>query len=168
MNSPQPAPVSSACGRSPLRRQLHQLGVFFAGAGFLAASIAVSRRAVIRRRLEVLPAFHTSNQHAPLADASDRFGLATQALGLATLNVCSFGIFLTGGIAWAFDLCSVAELRHRTQEALRRPAASLDPEAEREMEEAMASLLQKFGLDATLPDKPADRRPGDDVSTNKS
>ncbi|RDA91444.1 hypothetical protein CP533_6278 [Ophiocordyceps camponoti-saundersi (nom. inval.)] len=151
---------------APLRRQLHQLGLFVAGAGFLAASVAVSRRAVLRRRFEALPAFHTCNRSAPAADASDRFGLATQALGLATLNVCSFGVMLTGGIAWSFDLCSVAELRFRTQEVLRRSNANVDPEAEREMEEAMASLLQKFGWDTAVTDKPVSST-GDHVSTDK-
>ncbi|PHH74364.1 hypothetical protein CDD80_3125 [Ophiocordyceps camponoti-rufipedis] len=167
MPPPTPSSPLPYSNYTPFRRQLHQLGLFFAGAGFLAASIAVSRRAVLRRQLEALPGFHTSNRHAPPADASDRLGLAAQALGLATLNVCSFGILLTGGIAWAFDLCSVAELRHRTQEALRRPIASIDPDAEREMEEAMVSLMRKFGLDASLPDEPADTRRGDDPSTNK-
>ncbi|RCI13914.1 hypothetical protein L249_8227 [Ophiocordyceps polyrhachis-furcata BCC 54312] len=152
---------------APLRRQLHQLGLFLAGAGFLAASVAVSRRAVVRRRLEALPAFHTCNRSSPAADASDRFGLATQALGLATLNVGSFGVLLTGGIAWGFDLCSVAELRFRTQQVLRRSAANVDPEAEREMEEAMASLLHKFGLDAAGADKSAASGAEDHVSTDK-
>ncbi|RDA89027.1 hypothetical protein CP532_0629 [Ophiocordyceps camponoti-leonardi (nom. inval.)] len=165
MDDPPEPPVTFQY--SPLRRQLHQLGLFLAGAGFLAASVAVSRRAVLRRRLEALPAFHTCNRssHAA-ADASDRFGLATQALGLATLNVCSFGVLLTGGIAWGFDLCSVAELRFRTQQVLRRSAANVDPEAEREMEEAMASLLQKFGFEPAVDDKSASGTE-DHVSTDK-
>ncbi|PHH86208.1 hypothetical protein CDD83_10578 [Cordyceps sp. RAO-2017] len=159
--SPSPAPPSSSSDRStggysPLGRHARQLGLFVAGASLFAASIAVSRRSVLRRRREALPAFHTSNRQAAGAvDASDRLLLATQALGLATLNVLGFGIFLTGGIAWGFDLCSVAELRRRTQAAIRRPSSGQDPEAEREMERMMASLLQRLGMDATPPAKPA-------------
>lgn len=144
---------SSTSAYSPFTRQLRQMGLFFAGATFLAASVAVSRRSVLRRRLESLPAFHTSNRHATAFDGTDRIGLATQALGLATLNVMSFGVLLTGGIGWGFDLCSVAELRQRTQAALQRPG-SMDPEAEKEMEEMMKSLLERLGMDATPPARP--------------
>ncbi|KJZ79312.1 hypothetical protein HIM_01463 [Hirsutella minnesotensis 3608] len=146
------APAARTREYSPLMRQVRQFGLFMAGASFMAASVAVSRRSVIRRRLEAMPAFHTSNRHAPGVDAADRVSMATQALGLATLNVVSFGVLLTGGIAWGFDLCSVAELRHRTQAALRRPG-NMDPEAEKEMEDMMKSLLEKLGMDASLPEK---------------
>ncbi|KAM4064868.1 hypothetical protein HRG_004779 [Hirsutella rhossiliensis] len=158
--------TSSTSAYSPLARQLRQMGLFVAGATFLAASVAVSRRSVLRRRLDSLPAFHTSNRRVPVFDGSDRIGLAAQALGLATLNVMSFGVLLTGGIGWGFDLCSVAELRQRTQAALQRPG-SMDPEAEREMEEMMKSLLDKLGMDATPPEKPPTSGAGGDVPPKK-
>ncbi|UNI24381.1 hypothetical protein JDV02_010132 [Purpureocillium takamizusanense] len=162
-SSPQPSrpdapaaaaspPTSSTASYSPLMRQVREFGLFFAGASFLAASIAVSRRSVLRRRFDTLPPFHTSNRHTKPFDGSDRVALATQALGLATLNVMSFGIMLTGGISWAFDLCSVEELRERTQAVVRRPG-KFDPEAEKEMEDMMKSLLDKLGMDSTLPEK---------------
>ncbi|ODA78570.1 hypothetical protein RJ55_05952 [Drechmeria coniospora] len=158
--------TSSTASYSPATRRLHQLGLFFAGASFLAASIAVARRSVIRRKIEALPAFHTSNRLAFKPghgdDGADRVLLASHALGLATLNVMSFGVMLTGGIAWGWDLCSVAELRERTQAALQRPGNE-DPEAEREMEEMMKSLLEKLGMDATLPEKPG--KPAEDQAS---
>jgi len=149
-SEPQPSPTSSTASYSPLMRQVREFGLFFAGASFLAASIAVSRRSVLRRRFDTLPPFHTSNRYTKPFDGSDRVSLATQALGLATLNVMSFGIMLTGGISWAFDLCSV---RQRTQAVLQRPG-NVDPEAEKEMEDMMRSLLDKLGMDSTPPEKP--------------
>lgn len=153
-SEPQPSPTSSTASYSPLMRQVREFGLFFAGASFLAASIAVSRRSVLRRRFDTLPPFHTSNRYTKPFDGSDRVSLATQALGLATLNVMSFGIMLTGGISWAFDLCSVEELRQRTQAVLQRPG-NVDPEAEKEMEDMMRSLLDKLGMDSTPPEKPS-------------
>ncbi|PNY26256.1 Uncharacterized protein TCAP_03813 [Tolypocladium capitatum] len=161
------ASSSATASYSPFTRQLHQLGLLLAGASFMAASVAVSRRSVIRRRIEAIPAFHTSNRMASRFDGTDRVGLATAALGLATLNVMSFGVLLTGGIAWAFDLCSVAELRERTQAAMRRPPANLDPAAEKEMEDMMRSLLDRLGMDSTPPEKPAAERANDEAPPNK-
>lgn len=140
------SPGSAAPSASPGRRQLRQLGLFFAGASFMAASVAVARRSVLRRRLESLPAFHTSNRLVPKPDASDRQTLALHALGLATLNVLSFGVLLVGGISWAFDLYSVDELRRRTQ-AITRRSVHVSPEEEREAEEMLRSWLARFGLD---------------------
>lgn len=123
------------------------------GAGFMAASVAVARRAVLRRQREALPLFFQgwSARPARQLDGADRSALAAQAFGLATLNVASFGVLMTGGIAWAFDLCSVHELRERTQAALRRPAGEglLNQEDEEEMEKMMDSLLQKLGMDVS-------------------
>lgn len=157
--SPPRAAAAATASYSPFTRKLHQLGLFFAGAAFMAASVAVSRRSVIRRRLETVPAFHTSNRAPARFDGADRVGLAAAALGLATLNVASFGVLLTGGIAWGFDLCSVAELRERTQAALRRPGnyRDADPAAEKELEDMMKTLLERLGMDATPPERPAER-----------
>lgn len=71
--------------------------------------------------------------------------MAVQALGLATLNVMSFGILLTGGLSYSFDLCNMGELRARTQAALRRPGNFSD-EDEKEMEKMMGSILDKLGM----------------------
>ncbi|KAG5931179.1 hypothetical protein E4U53_001901 [Claviceps sorghi] len=141
------APPSSL---TPRQRQARQLGLLFAGAGFMAASIAVARRSVLRRQLESFPKFYSSNRVVPRVDAGDRSLMAVQALGLATLNVASFGILLTGGIAWAFDLCDVRELRARTQSALRRPG-TFSEEDEKEMEQMMGSILDKLGMQQQRP-----------------
>ncbi|GKU00082.1 hypothetical protein FLAG1_05192 [Fusarium langsethiae] len=148
-----PSSTISAHPQSTWERSLRQMGLLLTGAGFLAASVAVSRRSVLRMRRDSLPKFYSSNQNPVKVDMGERSFLAAQALGLATLNVMSFGVMLVGGISWAFDLASVAELRERTQAAVRRPG-SVDPEDEKAMEELMEDLMGKLGMDK--PQKPSD------------
>ncbi|KAK0390922.1 hypothetical protein NLU13_0425 [Sarocladium strictum] len=140
---------SSADGgvQTPLSRNIRQLGLFFTGAAFMAASVFVTRRSVVRRQIESFPKFYVSNRSPPRFDSSDRSLLAVQAFGLATLNVMSFGVLLTGGISWGWDLCSMRELRERSQAALRRPGRQgVDPEEEKALKEMMDGLLAKMGM----------------------
>jgi high-affinity Fe2+/Pb2+ permease len=67
--------------------------------------------------------------------------IAAEALGLATLNVFSFGIMLTGGIAWAWDISTLEDLRTRARQKLYGEAGALDEDAEKQMEEWMAKVL---------------------------
>ena len=131
-------------------RHLKQFGLCLAGAGCLAASIAVARRSVLRKQLESIPRFYVSNRHIPEVDPADRQILAAQALSLATLNVTAFGIFVTGGLSWAFDLSTVTELRQRTRTSLMK-SGNLDVDDEKALEEMMDSLLSKLGMDNSLP-----------------
>ncbi|KAK6714154.1 hypothetical protein SNK04_005107 [Fusarium graminearum] len=154
--TPQASPSSSttpAHPQSTWERSIRQMGLLLTGAGFLAASVAVSRRSVLRMRKDSLPKFYSSNQNPIKVDMGERSFLAAQALGLATLNVMSFGVMLVGGISWAFDLASIAELRERTQAAVRRPG-SVNPEDEKAMEELMEELMGKLGMEK--PQKPSD------------
>ncbi|KAJ4264026.1 hypothetical protein NW762_006065 [Fusarium torreyae] len=147
---------------SPWARPFRQVGLLLTGAGFLAASVAISRRSVLRMRRESFPKFYSSNRHPVKVDSSDRSLLAVQALGLATLNVMSFGIMLVGGISWAFDLSSITELRERTQAAIRRPGL-VNPEDEKAMEEMMEDLMGKLGMEKPqLPKKSSDDPKGDE------
>ncbi|CAM1502123.1 Fc.00g041070.m01.CDS01 [Cosmosporella sp. VM-42] len=149
---------------SPWIRPLKQFGLFAAGAGFLAASIAISRRSVLRRRLHTIPSFYTSNRAGPKFDSSDRSLMAVEALGLATLNVMSFGIALVGGVAWGFDLSSTSELRERSQAAIRRKGfTNVSPEDEEEMKNMMSDLLGRLGMDK--PEGP--ETPGTDQESKK-
>lgn len=139
----QDRPTSSAL------RHAKQFGLFMAGAGFLAASVAVTRRAVLRQRAGMLPAFYISNRAPIKVTHSDRQLLAAHALGLASLNVMSFGIMLVGGISWGFDISSIEELRRRTKTALDRPSGyspEEEKEAEEEMEKAMEGLMARLGM----------------------
>ena len=129
----------------PTARNIRELGLLFAGFGFMAASIAVTRRSVIRRKIESFPRFYSSNMASLAMESGERSFMAVQALGLATVNVMSFGIMLTGGISWAFDLCNMSELRERTQRALRTPGA-FSEEDEKELERMMGGILEKLGM----------------------
>ncbi|KAK7419521.1 hypothetical protein QQX98_003290 [Neonectria punicea] len=108
----------------------------------------------MRRRLDAIPKFYTSNRNPVNFDSSDRSALAAQALGLATLNVTSFGIMLVGGISWGFDLSTLGELRARSQAVIRRPG-SLNPEDEAAVEEMMKDLMTRLGME-----KPAGEEDG--------
>lgn len=136
---------------SPLMRQLKQFGLFCAGAGFLAASVAVSRRSVLRMRKISYPHFYWSNRTpASRMDSSDKGLIAVRALGLATLNVTGFGIMLVGGISWAFDLSSIQELRQRTRASLMRPgnfSTEDEKKVEAEMEKIMDAVYEKLGME---------------------
>lgn len=134
---------------SPFLRQVKQFGFFMAGAGFLAASVAVTRRSIGRKKLEMFPAFYISNRNPVKVTPADRQALAAQALGLATLNVMSFGIMLVGGISWGFNLSSVEELRQRTRMALTRPSGMSEEdekEAEKQLQDLMDGLMSKLGM----------------------
>lgn len=72
--------------------------------------------------------------------------MAVQALGLATLNVISFGVMLVGGVSWGFDVSNLGELRARSQAALRKPGI-VNPEDEEQMEQMMSDLLGRLGMD---------------------
>ena len=148
--------------QSPLVRNVRQLGLCLAGAGFMAASIAISRRSVVRMRTATFPKFYISNRSPPnKGDSADRGLIAVQALGLATLNVMSFGVFLVGGISWAFDLSSVRELRQRTRAHLEKPT-NMSTEDEKKMEEELEKILDsvytKLGI----------KRPNEDPSSLES
>lgn len=136
-------------------RPLKQFGFLFAGAGFMAASVAISRRSVMRRRLDAIPKFYSSNRDTVAFDSADRSALAAQALGLATLNVMSFGVMLIAGIAWSFDLSSIEELQTRTRAVTRRSGALfVNPEDESEMKHMMEDLMSRMGMEKpALPGK---------------
>lgn len=149
----QPAP-------SPWVRNAKQFGFFLAGTGFMAASVLVTRRAVIRRLRESRPKFYVSNRHIPKDLGDDKQLLALHAFSLATLNVMSFGVMLVGGISWAFNLSSVEELRQRTKESLQRQSiVPRNPEDEKMLEEMMDDLLSKLGMQ-----KPAEEKPQEPTS----
>jgi hypothetical protein len=112
----------------------------------MAASVAVARRSVLRRQAASFPRFYSSNRNPVKFDSTDRSQLAAQALGLATLNVMSFGVMLLGGLSWGFDISSVAELQARSRAAIRRPGL-VSPEDEAQMEEMMADLMGRLGME---------------------
>ncbi len=134
INPPLALETSQPAQPASTSRSLKQLGLFFAGAGFLTASIMVSRRAAIRHyRSSQLKHFVPNHKPGKAGDTNERRDpmVAVEALNLATLNVVSFGIMATGGAAWAFDISSVDELREKTRRSLYGTEGGSDEDAER-------------------------------------
>ncbi|CAK7202496.1 hypothetical protein SEUCBS139899_005219 [Sporothrix eucalyptigena] len=150
-------------------RSLKQLSLFFAGAAFFALSTTITRRSVNRKRLAAQLKFYSpsstgtmtlgeagANAEAAAAqatkeEASHGSFMAVEALNLATLNVVSFFLMMTGGVSWALDLSSLDDLRAMARRytrgtGLNGPAT--DEEAEREVQEWVAKVLTKS--DGTL------------------
>ncbi|KAI1815439.1 hypothetical protein GGS20DRAFT_337717 [Poronia punctata] len=138
---PPPPPVDDRSVFS--QRSLKQLGVFFAGAGFLALSTLVTRRSIARKRLETIPRYFTPSNQAATSKPQDNSLIAFEALSLATLNVFGFGIMLTGGLSWGLDFCNVDDLRRRTRQSLYANAGTQDKQAEKELEEWVAKILSR-------------------------
>ncbi|GJC82869.1 hypothetical protein ColLi_05707 [Colletotrichum liriopes] len=140
--------------RSPLQttpsvfqtRATKQLGLFFAGAGFFLFSAMITRRSVVRKQLAAFPKFYQPSHYAAGKQGNPEGGMiAFEALNLATLNVFSFAMMMTGGAAWAFDVSSVDDLREMARRSIRGAAGQTDEAAEREFEEWAAKVLTKFG-----------------------
>ncbi|ROV96741.1 hypothetical protein VSDG_05606 [Cytospora chrysosperma] len=131
------------------RRSAKQLSLFFAGAGFLALSTMVTRRAVARKIAEASPRLFQPSNHGlrPAPRNAEEKGqdqlVAAEALGLATLNVFGFGITLTGGLMWAFDISNLEDLRTKARAKLYGPNGVVDDEAEKEIEEWIADVLSR-------------------------
>lgn len=139
------------------RRALNQLGFLAAGSAFLLASIAVSRRSILRKSIASVPKTFQPNIRAPArpgdglrggsSEAKPEVSVdAAEALGLATLNVLSFGIFAAGGVAFACDLSSVDDLKQYSRRKMYGSEGEPDEEAEKELAEWVAGVLGKAGV----------------------
>ncbi|GAW21328.1 hypothetical protein ANO14919_108470 [Xylariales sp. No.14919] len=123
------------------QRSLKQLGLFFAGAGFLSLATLVTRRSVARKHIATLPKFYTQSNRPVNKIGSDSSLIALEALNLATLNVVGFAIMMTGGVSWAFDISSIDDLRGMARKHIGPSGGRTDEEAERELEEWVAKVL---------------------------
>ncbi|KAK7756662.1 hypothetical protein SLS62_001499 [Diatrype stigma] len=126
---------------STSQRTLKQLGLFFAGAGFLGLSTLVTRRSVVKKRLATIPSFYTPSNRPVNTLPADSSLIALEALSLATLNVTGFGIMCTGGLSWAFDISSLEDLRQKSRRHLGESGGHADEEAEKEIEEWVTKML---------------------------
>ena len=126
----------------------------------MIASIALTRRAIYRKQFGGVPKF--VSQHPPLPSGTPAPGVkspagdaksdgamdAFQALNLATLNCISFGIMLTGGLSYAFDISSLQDLKQKARRTIYNyppGGEKSDEDVERELEEWAASLLVRVG-----------------------
>lgn len=146
------APPPELPPRNPqeeFRRSAKQLGLFFAGAGFLTASALISRRAVARKMVDAYPKLFQPSHHGPRppprnpVEKSEDTLVAVEALGLATLNVLSFGVMMTGGLMYAFDISTVEDLRHKARRKLYGANGVVDEAAEQQVEDWIADVLSR-------------------------
>ncbi|KAH9895534.1 hypothetical protein F4778DRAFT_276246 [Xylariomycetidae sp. FL2044] len=150
--SPPPASTTNISQPNEIRtrpsttseRSLRQLGFFFAGAGFLSLSILVTRRAIARKRISTIPKFFIPSNSPIKKSDSDNALIAVEALGYATLNTMGFGIMTTGGLAWAFDISNLDDLKAKARRSMYNSGGTRDEAGEREIEEWVTKvLLQK-------------------------
>lgn len=146
VNPPPPPPRQEpAYETTPITspRSLKQASIFFIGAACFLASTTITRRAIYRRNLRVVPKMFepNTNPHEHFSPMHD----ALQALALASANCWSLGTMGVGGTLWAFDISGLNEMRT----ALRRrlgyesfETASPGP-SKRSEESLEASILQK-------------------------
>lgn len=95
-------------------RSLRQLGLFFAGSTFVVLSSLVTRRAVLRRNQLTRPSFFHPSNMPPVTPINGALE-ALDALGIATINVFSYGIMFSGGLLWAFNISTLAEFKNRVK-----------------------------------------------------
>jgi hypothetical protein len=135
------------------QRSLRQLGLFLGGAGFFYWSLMLSRRAITRHQLaSQLKFYQPSHQYLFRSSGSSAAAappkrdplVAVEALNLATLNTLTFAMAAVGGVAWAFDISSVEELRRVTRRSIVETDGVVDEEAEREVVEWVAKT---FGIE---------------------
>ncbi|KAL2043033.1 hypothetical protein N7G274_004092 [Stereocaulon virgatum] len=140
-SEPTPEPQPSRSLTSPRSRK--QLTLFLAGASFLTLSGLITRRQVARRHLSTIPRFYQPSNRPPPVPVSGAFE-AFEALNLATINVVSFMMMLTGGVLWAFDISSMDDLRREVRGGLGVDGSGrFGADVEEEFEEWVASVLQR-------------------------
>lgn len=127
---------------NPRARAVRQLSLFAAGATFFGLSMLVTRRAIARKVLATTPRQFTPSNFQP-KDANGAVE-AAEAFGLATLNVTSAAMMLTGGAMFAFDITDSEDLRQKVRHRMgfdRIPPN--EEEADKEMEELVKQFLDK-------------------------
>ncbi|KAK5240225.1 hypothetical protein LTR16_010951, partial [Cryomyces antarcticus] len=82
-----------------------------------------------------------SNRPAPDVNGAIE---AFEALNLATINVVSFGMMMTGGLLWSYDISSLEDLRRKVRGGLGVDGSGKsERDAEEEMEEWLATVLAR-------------------------
>jgi hypothetical protein len=137
----EPSPVVEQ--KTPIfsRRSMRQLGLFAAGAGFLAISTAITRRSLVRKYKASIPRFYQPSNR-PNIEVNGAME-ALEALNIATINVFSAGVMFTGGMIWAFDISSLDDMRSKVRKSMGATGSPEDAAAEKEIEEWFDSVLSR-------------------------
>ncbi len=147
MAEPQPtrAPQASTTSESESAffspRSRRQLSLFAAGVGFFAISSVITRRSIVRRYKATVPKFYqpSNRPNTQVNGAMEAF----EALNIATVNVFSVGMMVTGGLLWAFDIASLDDMRSKIRTNLGVDPIRTDQDAEAEIEEWFATVLAR-------------------------
>lgn len=101
----------------------------------------MTRRSILRRNKRPPAKFyHYSNTPPPpVIGAMEAF----EALNIATVNVISYTIFVTGGLLWAFDVRGIEDMRARVRKRIGLGDEKDVKDAEEEFEEWVAEILSR-------------------------
>ena len=87
---------------------------------------------------------------------------AFEALNIATVNVFSVGMMVTGGLLWAFDIASLDDMRSKVRTNLGVDPIRTDQDAEAEIEEWFATVLARKEFEALRGEKGIKTKEDDD------
>jgi hypothetical protein len=136
------------------RRARRQLGLFAAGAGFFAITTMITRRSLARRYKAMLPKYYQPNTRPNEVNGAVE---ALDALSIATINVFSVGMMMTGGLLYALDISSIDDMRRKVRGTIRPEETGTDKEAEEEIEKWFSTLLEKLGRKDMIEPKGAEK-----------
>lgn len=111
---------------------------------FVCLSAAVTRRALVRKYKSILPKFYTPSNRVPEIDGSIE---ALEALSVASINVASISLMLTGGLMWALDISTMDDMRQKYHAKMGSLAEEKNPEDEKQMEEWVAAMMARLDID---------------------
>lgn len=133
-------------------RARRQNALLFGGVAFTFLSLFITRRSLRRRQpaLSLTPNDPLPGKAAVPGDASkpamtklDGGFDAVEALGLATLNVCSVFMLAVGGFAKYFDIADVEDLREGVRKGVGYDVYGGDSEGDKEIEGWIAEVLSR-------------------------
>jgi hypothetical protein len=141
-------------------RSRRQLSLLAAGVGFFAISSVITRRSIVRRYKATVPKFYQpSNRPSTQVNGAME---AFEALNIATVNVFSVGMMVTGGLLWAFDIASLDDMRSKVRTNLGVDPIRTDQDAEAEIEEWFATVLARKEFKALRGEKGIKTKEDDD------
>jgi len=150
-------------------RQRRQDALLYGGIAFTCLSLLVTRRTLLRKHGTYPKTFTPSNAPPPQVSG----GLdAAEALGLATLNVCSFAMIVAGGLIKYFDIGDLEDMREQVRRGIGFDVYGGDSEADKEMEAWVADVLSRKdgegGIKESIAQKLKDLEEIDKMSKDKS
>ena len=140
----------------PNARRRRQDGLLYGGALFTLLSLFVTRRALARKKAP-FPKPFSPTAPTPAISRGDGALDATEALGLATLNVFSLGMLAAGAVAKYLDIADVEDLRVYVRRNAGFDVYGGDAKADQEMEDWVRDLLSKKEVDGGFGGKIAEK-----------